>query len=165
MQRASTSENSSFNVVLLKYFWRTRVRPEHSKRICFTVKDTCSDHRQADSLLTRDMSESLEVSNSESSDDCFITTVQRCTLFFPNTGFTLKSLFVGVLFQVSCHSSIQSFEIYGKKLSAGILFRVMADKMPAGAAISAISFPFIPLLSDDEGRMCRTDALILSVAH
>ena len=35
MQRASTSENSSFNIVQLKYFWRTRVRPEHSKRICF----------------------------------------------------------------------------------------------------------------------------------
>jgi len=32
MQRAPTSENSSFNVVLLKYFWRSRVRPEHSCR-------------------------------------------------------------------------------------------------------------------------------------
>ena len=38
MQRASTLENSSFNVVLLKYLRRTTAVLGHSKSICLTVK-------------------------------------------------------------------------------------------------------------------------------
>jgi len=38
MQRASTLENSSFNVVLLKYLWHTTAVLGHSKSICLTVK-------------------------------------------------------------------------------------------------------------------------------
>jgi len=46
MQRASTLENSSFNVVLLKYLWRMiAVQPSNN---------TCSDHRRVDSLSTED---------------------------------------------------------------------------------------------------------------
>jgi len=55
MQRASTLENSSFNVLLLKYLWCMTAVLWHSKSICF-----CSDHRRVNSLSTEDTSESFD---------------------------------------------------------------------------------------------------------
>jgi len=67
-----------------------------------------------------------------------------CGLFLPSTGLIENSLFVRLLSHKSCHSSIHSLDIYGKKLSGGILLWVMTKQIPSLAALSAISFPFIP---------------------
>ena len=65
-------------------------------------------------------------------------------LFLPSTGLIENSLFVGVLSHESCHSFIHSLDICGKKLSGGILPWVMTAQIRFLAALSAISFPFIP---------------------
>ena len=65
-------------------------------------------------------------------------------LFLPSTGLIENSLFVGVLSHKSCHSFMHSLDICEKKLSGGILPWVMTAQIPSLAALSAISFPFIP---------------------
>jgi len=61
-----------------------------------------------------------------------------------STGLIENSLFVGVIYHESCHSSMHSLNICQKKLSGGILLSVMTEQIPSLAALSAISFPFIP---------------------
>ena len=65
-------------------------------------------------------------------------------LFLPSTGLIENSLFVGVLPHESCHSSMHSLDICGKKLSGGILLCVMIEQIPSLAALSAILFRYIP---------------------
>ena len=45
-----------------------------------------------------------------------------CGLFLPSTGLIENSLFVGVLSHESCHSSMHSLDICGKKLCRNLAF-------------------------------------------
>jgi len=146
MQRASTLENSSFNVVLLKYLWRTTAVLGHSKSICLTVKTHLQWSQMGWLSLDRryewvtrlwPILRRVNTVSSQRHNDV-------CGLFLPSTGLIENSLFVGVLSHESCHSFMHSLDICGKKLSGGILPWVMTAQIPSLAALSAISFPFIP---------------------
>ena len=117
MQRASTLENSSFNVVLLIYLWRMTAVLGHYKSICLTVKWhvqwSLTGWLSLDRIyewfirLWPILSRVRTVSSRRHND--------ACGLFLPSTGLIENSLFVGVLSHESCHSSMHSFDICGKK--------------------------------------------------
>ena len=142
MQHASTLENSSFNVVLLKYLWRMTLELGHSTSICLTIKwhlQWSQMGKWCNLLSAEDTSESFDC-------DRFLDEWRHndvCGLFLPSTGLIENSLFVGVLSHESCHSFMHSLDICVKKLSGGILPWVMTAQIPSLAALSAISFPFI----------------------
>ena len=121
MQCASTLENSSFNVVLLKYLWRMTAVLGHSKTICLTVKWHLQWSQTGWLSLDRRyewvirlwpiLSQVMTVSSRRHND--------VCGLFLPSTGLIENSVFIGVLSHESCHSFMHSLDICGKKLSYG----------------------------------------------
>ena len=163
MQRASTLENSTFNVVLLKYLWRTTAVLGHSKSICLTIKWHLQWSQTGWLSLDRRyewvirlwpiLSRVMTVSSRRHND------VRG--LFLPSTGLIENSLLVGVLSHESCSSSIHSLDICGKKLSGGILLWVMTEQIPSLAALSAILFPYIPTW---HGIQYRLTCLPISVS-
>jgi len=80
--------------------------------------------------------------------------------FLPSTGLIENGLFVGVLSHESCHSSMHSLDICGKKLSGEILLWVMTERIPSLAALSAISFPYIPTWLKNLLKSCPARILL-----
>jgi len=74
MQRASTLENSSFNVAQLKYLWRTTAVLGHSNSICLTVKWHLQWSQTGWLSQQKIRVSHSTVTDSYMSEDCFITT-------------------------------------------------------------------------------------------